>query len=59
MAETEAGKDYKDTLNLPRTEFPMKGNLANLEPRMLQWWAEKRTYEKILEKTVVQQRKRF
>ncbi len=27
-------KDYKDSLNLPRTEFPIKGNLAKLEPRM-------------------------
>src|SRR6476620_6301342 len=51
MAETEAGKDYKDTLNLPRTEFPMKGNLAQLEPKMLAWWEEKKTYEKLLEKT--------
>jgi len=24
--------DYKDTLNLPKTEFPMKGNLPNKEP---------------------------
>ncbi|MBX5480582.1 MAG: isoleucine--tRNA ligase [Myxococcaceae bacterium] len=51
MAETDAGKEYKDTLNLPRTEFPMKGNLAQLEPKMLAWWAEKKTYERLLEKT--------
>ncbi|MGA9522346.1 MAG: isoleucine--tRNA ligase [Myxococcaceae bacterium] len=52
MGETEKpqGKEYKDTLNLPRTEFPMKGNLGTLEPRMLAWWEEKGTYQKILEK---------
>jgi isoleucyl-tRNA synthetase len=30
--------DYKDTLNLPNTDFPMKGNLANREPEMLKHW---------------------
>jgi isoleucyl-tRNA synthetase len=43
-------KDYKDSLNLPRTEFPIKGNLARLEPRMLEWWAERRIFQKLLEK---------
>ncbi len=41
-------RDYKDTLNLPRTDFPMKGNLAQLEPRLLRWWEENRVYAKIL-----------
>jgi isoleucyl-tRNA synthetase len=41
-------REYKDTLNLPRTEFPMKGNLAQLEPKLLQWWDENRIYEKLL-----------
>ncbi|HEX4803063.1 MAG TPA: isoleucine--tRNA ligase [Myxococcaceae bacterium] len=50
-AEVPAPKrEYKDTLNLPRTEFPMKGNLAQLEPRLLRWWDEKRIYEKLLAK---------
>ncbi len=30
--------DYKDTVNLPRTEFPMKGDLAKREPEMLAAW---------------------
>jgi len=30
--------DYKQTLNLPRTDFPMRGNLAKREPEMLQRW---------------------
>ena len=32
--------DYKDTLNLPQTDFPMKANLANREPAMVQRWRE-------------------
>src|SRR3982074_2897133 len=41
--------DYKDTINIPRTEFPMKGNLAQLEPRMLAWWEQKRVFSKMIE----------
>ena len=37
----------KDTLNLPRTKFPMQARLAELEPRMLARWAEQRLYEKL------------
>ena len=47
---TSGTHDYKDTLNLPRTDFPMKGNLASLEPKMLGWWAEHGIYEKMLQK---------
>ena len=43
-------KDYKDTLNLPQTDFPMKANLAQREPEMLKAWDEKRIYQKIQEK---------
>jgi len=39
--------DYKDTLNLPETEFPMRGNLANREPAMLKRWNEKDLYGQI------------
>jgi len=39
--------DYKHTLNLPDTTFPMKGNMANREPNMLKEWAEKDLYGKI------------
>ena len=31
---------YRDTLNLPRTEFPMKADLPRREPERLAWWAE-------------------
>ncbi|MBW6463283.1 MAG: isoleucine--tRNA ligase [Firmicutes bacterium] len=32
--------DYRDTLNLPQTEFPMRANLPNREPEMLEHWAK-------------------
>ena len=32
--------DYKDTLNLPKTDFPMRGNLPQREPEILQRWQE-------------------
>ncbi|GAB4486734.1 MAG: isoleucine--tRNA ligase [Thermodesulfovibrionales bacterium] len=43
-------KDYKDTLNLPQTEFPMKANLGQREPETLRAWDEKGIYRKIQEK---------
>ena len=40
--------DYKDTLNLPRTAFPMKGNLAKREPEVQARWSEMGLYDMIL-----------
>ena len=41
--------DYKSTLNLPRTEFPMKANLPQREPERLAWWKQEQMYERIQE----------
>ena len=41
--------DYKDSLNLPKTDFPMKANLSQKEPEMLKIWEEMHLYEKIRE----------
>jgi isoleucyl-tRNA synthetase len=41
--------DYKNTLNLPQTDFPMKANLANKEPQMVQKWQDENLYEQIKE----------
>jgi isoleucyl-tRNA synthetase len=41
--------DYKATLNLPTTEFPMKGNLSQREPEQLQDWKQREIYRKIRE----------
>ena len=44
-----AGKsmDYKATLNLPKTDFPMKANLPQREPELLATWNQQRLYEQI------------
>ena len=39
--------EYKKTLNLPKTKFPMKANLAKREPEQLNAWEENRLYENI------------
>jgi len=41
--------DLKATLNLPRTDFPMKASLPKNEPKMLERWDEMRLYERIRE----------
>src|ERR1044071_798230 len=40
-------QNYKDTLNLPRTDFPMKANLGQREPELLKKWEETRVYHQI------------
>jgi isoleucyl-tRNA synthetase len=49
--------NYKDTLNLPQTDFPMKANLTRREPEILREWEEKDIYEKI--KAATRNRKKF
>ncbi len=39
--------DYKATLNLPKTSFPMKANLTEREPQFLRFWDERRIYQKL------------
>jgi isoleucyl-tRNA synthetase len=39
--------DYKSTLNLPDTPFPMRGDLAKREPRWVEAWQQNKVYEKI------------
>ena len=41
--------DYKDTLNLPDTGFPMRGDLAKREPALVKKWQESKLYERIRE----------
>ena len=40
--------DYKETLNLPRTDFAMKADLVTREPRRLEQWLGSKLYERIL-----------
>ena len=43
--------EYKNTLLMPKTEFPMRGNLPKREPAMQEKWAEMNIYEKVQEHT--------
>jgi isoleucyl-tRNA synthetase len=52
MADDQAsapGKSYRDTLNLPDTPFPMRGDLAKREPGWVRAWQERGTYRRIRE----------
>ena len=51
--------DYKDTLNLPQTDFPMRGNLAQREPEFLKRWAEMDIYAKLRQQAEQQHRPVF
>ena len=44
---SESKRNFKDTLLLPRTQFPMKANLAKREPEMLAFWNEINLYHRI------------
>ncbi|MDD6269289.1 MAG: isoleucine--tRNA ligase [Oscillospiraceae bacterium] len=41
-------QDYNTTLNLPKTDFPMRGNLPKREPDILKKWEESDLYEKMI-----------
>ncbi|MDI6829912.1 MAG: isoleucine--tRNA ligase [Actinomycetota bacterium] len=43
--------DYRKTLNLPRTDFPMKADLPRREPEIQRAWRERDIYRKMLDKT--------
>ncbi|MGE6631321.1 isoleucine--tRNA ligase [Bacillus sp. NPDC077027] len=43
--------NYKDTLLMPKTEFPMRGNLPNKEPEIQKAWAEQDIYRMVQERT--------
>ena len=43
--------DYKSTLNLPQTHFPMKANLAQKEPQVLEQWGKEDLYGQIRQKS--------
>ena len=51
--------DYKNTLNLPDTPFPMRGDLAKREPLWVREWNEKGVYKRLRAVAKAQNRKRF
>ncbi len=53
LGPQEKGKvmDYRQTLNLPKTDFPMKANLAKREPEILKAWEEKGIYRRLTQQS--------
>ena len=51
--------EYKDTLNLPETDFPMRGNLAKREPEFLKRWEQMDIYARLREQAKQQGRPVF
>src|SRR6266851_1331761 len=49
--------DYKNTLNLPKTDFPMRADLAKREPQLLAFWEQKQIYQQL--RTVGEDREKF
>mgnify|MGYP001439569194 CR=1 FL=1 len=49
--DTGAGRDWGKTLYLPKTDFPMKAGLPQMEPRMLERWHRIGLYEKLRERS--------
>ncbi|MFT5571896.1 MAG: isoleucyl-tRNA synthetase [Cryomorphaceae bacterium] len=47
MSNDKPGSQYKATINLPQTAFPMKAGLPNREPQILKKWAELDTYHNL------------
>ncbi len=47
LTQESSSKDYKSTLNLPSTDFPMKANLTQREPTMLAQWQKENLYGQI------------
>ena len=47
MSEDTNQRDWRETLNLPQTEFPMKAGLPKREPDMLAHWAKIGLYDKL------------
>src|SRR5690606_39974556 len=51
VMETNEKLDYRETLQLPRTDFPMRANLSRREPEFLRRWDEERMYERLQERS--------
>lgn len=43
-------QDYNKTLNLPQTDFPMRGGLPQSEPKTLERWEQEKVYDKLIKK---------
>ena len=51
--------EYKDTLNLPQTDFPMRAGLPKREPEWLQRWSDLQLYTRLRDKAKTEERTPF
>jgi isoleucyl-tRNA synthetase len=51
MSEKNAAKDYSSSLNLPKTDFPMRAGLPRKEPEIIAGWDEMQLYKKLREQS--------
>ena len=57
MTDTPApARDYRDTVFLPKTDFPMKAGLAAKEPAILERWAKLGIYDRLREQRLGRER---
>jgi len=47
MSQDTQSIDYKNTLQLPTTSFPMRGSLPQKEPKQYKLWDDEKVYEKM------------
>lgn len=59
MSQQDKSTSYKATLNLPETEFPMRGDLVKREPARLDKWNSEKLYDAIIEKRKAADAPRF
>ena len=52
-------ENYKDTLSLPQTDFPMRGDLVKREPKRLQQWESQGLYQRIQQRRKEQDAPRY
>ena len=48
MSAPDTARNYKDTVLLPKTDFPMKADLVTREPQRLAKWQEGKLYQRIV-----------
>lgn len=56
MSKNQEEKEYGETLNLPKTDFPMRGNLPKKEPDILKFWEDIDIYDKVQKKNAGHER---
>ena len=52
LNQVQATRSYKETVNLPQTEFNMRANAVQREPELQQFWAENKIYEQLSQNNI-------